>query len=73
MALYTRVYERPGMSKKVQSTLMLFLIGVGFAIFSVVSLVNAKHTDDVVQALLYMAPAVAAFGALLMLPFRQTE
>jgi hypothetical protein len=61
------------MSKRIQSTLMLFLIGVGFAIFSIVSLVHAKHQDDVVQALLYMVPAVAAFGALLMLPFRQTE
>ena len=61
------------MSKKVQSTLMLFVVGIGFGIFSVVSLANAKHQDDVVQALLYMVPAVAAFGALLMLPFRQTE
>lgn len=61
------------MSKKVQSTLMLFIIGVGFGIFSVVSLANAKHQDDVVQALLYMIPAVAAFGALILLPFRQTE
>jgi hypothetical protein len=61
------------MSKKIQSTVMLFLIGVGFAIFSIVSLAHAKHQDDVVQALLYMVPAVAAFGALIMLPFRQTE
>ena len=61
------------MSKKVQSTLMLFVIGAGFGIFSIVSLAHAKHQDDVVQALLYMIPAVAAFGALIMLPFRQTE
>ncbi len=67
------------MSKKLQSTLMLFLIGTGFGIFSVVSLVNV-HTlqpsdqrDAVIQALLYMIPAVAAFAALLMLPFRQTD
>jgi len=67
------------MSKKLQSTLMLFLIGTGFGIFSVVSLANvhtlkpADQTDAVIQALLYMIPAVAAFVALLMLPFRQTD
>jgi hypothetical protein len=60
------------MSKKLQSTLLLFAIGVGFGVFSVVSLKNAHHTDDVVQALLYMVPAVAAFGALLLLPFKQS-
>ena len=61
------------MSKKLQSTVMLFVIGVGFLIFSLFSLVHAKHTDDTVQALLYMIPAVAAFGALIMLPFRQSS
>jgi hypothetical protein len=60
------------MSKKIQSTILLFVIGIGFGIFSVVSLKNAKATDDVVQALLYMIPAIAAFAALIMLPFRQT-
>ena len=67
------------MSKKLQSTLMLFLIGVGFGIFSVVSLANvhtlrpSEQRDAVIQALLYMIPAVAAFGALLLLPFRQSD
>jgi hypothetical protein len=67
------------MSKKIQSTIMLFLIGIGFGIFSVVSLANvhtlkpADQHDAVIQALLYMIPAVAAFVALLMLPFRQTD
>lgn len=61
------------MSKRIQSTVMLFLVGIGFGIFSVVSLAHAKHQDEVVQALIYMIPAVAAFGALIMLPFRQTE
>ncbi|HEX6800018.1 MAG TPA: hypothetical protein VF116_20065 [Ktedonobacterales bacterium] len=60
------------MSKKMQSTLMLFIIGLGFGIFSVVSLKNAHTSDDVIQALLYMVPAVAAFGALLLLPFRSS-
>ncbi|MGO8948579.1 MAG: hypothetical protein ACLQUY_13150 [Ktedonobacterales bacterium] len=67
------------MSKKLQSTIMLFLICAGFGIYSVVSLANV-HTlkpsdqrDAVIQALLYMIPAVAALVALLMLPFRQTE
>lgn len=61
------------MSKAVQSTLMLFVIGVGFAIFSIFQLTHATKQDDVIQALLYMIPAVAAFGALIMLPFRKTE
>jgi hypothetical protein len=67
------------MSKKLQSTLMLFIIGTGFLAFSVVSLANVhtlKPSDQlaaVIQALLYMIPAVAAFGALLLLPFRQTD
>jgi hypothetical protein len=60
------------MSKKIQSTILLFVIGIGFGIFSVVSLKNAKASDDVIQALLYMIPAIAAFAALIMLPFRQT-
>lgn len=61
------------MSKKIQSTVMLFLIGVGFGIFSVVSLMHAQTQDDKLQAVLYMIPAVAAFGALLLLPFRHAE
>ena len=61
------------MSKTVQSTLMLFLIGIGFGIFSVFSLAHAKTHDDVIQALLYMIPAVAAFGALLLLPFPRAD
>ncbi|HZC79773.1 MAG TPA: hypothetical protein VE258_18605 [Ktedonobacterales bacterium] len=59
------------MSKKLQSTLMLFIIGIGFGIFSVFSLAHARAQDDVIQALLYMIPALAAFGALILLPFRQ--
>jgi hypothetical protein len=67
------------MSKKLQSTIMLFLIGIGFGIFSVWSLANvhtqppAEQRDDVIQALLYMIPAIAAFVALFLLPFRQTD
>lgn len=61
------------MSKKVQSTLMLFVIGVGFGIFSINSLFNAQTGDDRVQALLYLVPAVAAFGALILLPTRHAE
>lgn len=60
------------MSKKLQSTLMLFIIGIGFGIFSVYSLAHATSSDDKIQAFLYMIPAIAAFGALIMLPFRQT-
>ncbi len=61
------------MSKKLQSTIMLFVIGAGFGIFSVTSLAHATSRDDVIQAVLYMVPAVAAFGALLLLPFRPAE
>ncbi|HEX8033031.1 MAG TPA: hypothetical protein VF510_04255 [Ktedonobacterales bacterium] len=61
------------MSKKLQSTLMLFAIGAGFGIFSVTSLVHAHTQDDVIQACLYLVPAIAAFGALLLLPFRHAE
>ena len=61
------------MSKKMQSTVMLFVIGSGFGIFSVYSLIHAGTRDDVIQALLYMVPAVAAFGALIMLPFRKAD
>lgn len=59
------------MSKKVSSTLLLFAIGIGFGIYSVYSLIHAKQTDDVIQACLYLIPAVAAFGALILLPFKQ--
>ena len=62
------------MSKQVQSTIMLFLIGTGFLIFSLWSLTHLSTNDrgsDIVQALLYMIPAIVAFGALIMLPRRQ--
>lgn len=59
------------MSKRLSSTLLLFAIGIGFGIYSVSSLIHAKHQDDVIQACLYMVPAVAAFVALIMLPFKQ--
>ncbi len=62
------------MSKQIQSTILLFLIGVGFLIFSLWSLThlpNDNQGDAVIQALLYMIPAVAAFGALIMLPRKQ--
>ncbi|MGE5333132.1 MAG: hypothetical protein ACM3N4_00400 [Nitrososphaerota archaeon] len=59
------------MSKRMLSTILLFAIGVGFAIASFTMFVQAKGRDDVIQALLYAVPAVAAFGAIIMLPFRQ--
>jgi hypothetical protein len=61
------------MSKRFQSTALLFLIGFGFGIFSVYSLKHAQSGDDVIQALLYMIPAVAAFVALFKLPSRQAS
>jgi hypothetical protein len=62
------------MSKQIQSTLMLFLIGTGFLIFSLWSLTHTSSNDrgsDIIQALLYMIPAVVAFGSLILLPRRQ--
>ena len=60
------------MSKRMLSTILLFAIGVGFAIASFTMFLHAQSQDDVIQALLYAVPAVAAFGAIIMLPFRQT-
>jgi hypothetical protein len=62
------------MSKQIQSTVFLFLIGVGFLIFSLWSLTHLPKDDQgdaIIQALIYMIPAVAAFGALIMLPRKQ--
>ncbi|MBF6591061.1 MAG: hypothetical protein IVW57_11125 [Ktedonobacterales bacterium] len=61
------------MDKKVLSTILLFLIGVGFSIASIAMIKNAQQRDDVIQGLLYAVPAVGAFGALIALPFRQTS
>lgn len=61
------------MQKRLLSTVLLFAIGVGFGIYSVSTLVGAvqaHRTDDIIQALLYMVPAIVAFAALIMLPFR---
>ncbi len=61
------------MSKRLTSTILLLLIGVGFGIASVAILRGATSTDDRVLAFLYLIPAVAAFGALILLPFRPTK
>jgi hypothetical protein len=61
------------MSKRLSSTVLLFLIGIGFGIFSVTSLAHARSQDDVIQACLYLIPAIAAFVALIMLPFKAQE
>ncbi|GAC1453720.1 MAG: hypothetical protein PVSMB4_14390 [Ktedonobacterales bacterium] len=61
------------MSKRLSSTVLLFLIGIGFGIFSVYSLIHANgDRDAVITAFLYMVPAVVAFGALIMLPFKKS-
>lgn len=61
------------MSKRLLSTVLLFLIGIGFAIASFSMFINAQSRDDAIQALLYAVPAVAAFGAIIALPFRQAQ
>jgi len=60
------------MQKRLLSTVLLILIGAGFAIASFVMFTQAHSRGDTVQALLYAVPAVAAFVALIMLPFRQS-
>ena len=63
------------MWKQIQSTVLLFLIGAGFAIFSLWSLTHLPadgRGDAIIQALIYAVPAVAAIGALIMLPRKQT-
>ena len=59
------------MSKKLSSTLLLFMIGLGFGAFSLYSITHAHNADDTITGWLYMIPAVAAFGALVMLPFKE--
>ena len=58
------------MTKRLSSTVLLLLIGVGFGIYSVTSLIHAQILDDKIQAVLYMIPAIAAFAALILLPFK---
>ena len=58
------------MSKKMLSTTLLFLIGAGFGVYSLYTLVNARDTDTVMVGVLYLIPAIAAFAALIMLPFK---
>ena len=58
------------MSKKMLSTALLFLIGAGFGVFSLYTLITAKDTDSVFVGLLYLVPAIAAFVALIILPFK---
>jgi hypothetical protein len=65
--------ERRDMSKKMLSTALLFLIGAGFGVFSLFTLITAKDTDTVFVGLLYLVPAVAAFVALIMLPFKSVQ
>ena len=61
------------MSKKLLSTALLFLIGAGFGLFSLYTLVNAKTSDSVFVGVLYLIPAIAAFIALIMLPFKPMQ
>jgi hypothetical protein len=58
------------MTKRLTSTILLLLIGVGFGIYSVYRLSSASGLEDRIQAILYFGVAVIAFVALLRLPFR---
>lgn len=59
------------MDKRLLSTALLLLIGVIFAILSFAMIIHAKSGDDIIQGMLYAIPSLAAFGALIALPFRQ--
>jgi hypothetical protein len=62
------------MSKRLSSTILLFLVVIGFTIASVTMFVESKGAGDmIVQACLYLIPAIAAAGALIMLPFKQQQ
>jgi hypothetical protein len=61
------------MSKKMLSTVLLFLIGAGFGLFAGITLYNAKDSDTVIVGLLYLVPAIAAIAALIMLPFKPMQ
>lgn len=58
------------MSKRLTSTILLLLIGVGFGIFSITMFHNAHTFDDKLLGVLYFIPSLAAFVALFMLPFK---
>jgi hypothetical protein len=58
------------MSKKMLSTLLLFLICAGFGLYSLITIFTAHDSDTVIQGLLYLIPAIAALAALIMLPFK---
>ena len=55
------------MQKKLMSTVLLFLIGIGFGWFALYQLFSVH---DIGLGLLYLLPTFGAFGALIMLPFR---
>ena len=62
------------MSKRLSSTILLFLVVIGFTIASVTMFWQSKGAGDmIVQACLYLIPAIAAAGALIMLPFKQQQ
>lgn len=62
------------MSKRLSSTVLLFLIVIGFTIASVTMFVQSDwHGDMIFQACLYLIPAVAAAVALIMLPYKQQQ
>lgn len=58
------------MSKKMLSTLLLFLICAGFGLYSVITIFTAQDSDTRIQGFLYLIPAIGALAALIMLPFK---
>jgi hypothetical protein len=59
------------MTKKITSTLLLFATAIGMGLLSLYWLRQTHSTEDTLIAFLYLIPSVAAFGALLMLPFKK--
>lgn len=61
------------MAKKITSTVLLFLTALVMGYLSVYWMSQAHDTEGRVLAYLYLIPAVAAFVALIMLPFKREK
>lgn len=64
------------MPKKLLSTFLLFLVGIGFLLYGLSSFIwaiqvhDAYQTENIVFSLIYLGVAVYAFGAIIALPRR---
>jgi uncharacterized membrane protein len=61
------------MAKKITSTVLLFATALVMGYLSLYWMGQAHDTEGRVLAYLYLIPAVAAFGALILLPFKREK